>query len=133
MGQKKDPASYGMARKALKGDEVSLKDARNYGGPDFKQPQSATHQHFGPIVVSCEKADLRPLPSGVMIYGDAEQRLDPLPPPKVARAEVIDELYGAVAEGRAPLHGGEWAMATLEVCLAMLQSARQGESVDLRP
>src|SRR5213078_1193640 len=49
-----------------------------------------------------DKADLRPLPSGVMIYGDAEQRLDPLPPPEVPRAEVIDELYGAIVEGRAP-------------------------------
>ncbi|MGH8690147.1 MAG: Gfo/Idh/MocA family protein [Burkholderiales bacterium] len=129
MGQKKDPGSYGMARRALKGDELSLKNARNYGGPEFKETRSAAHQHFGPIVVSCEKADLRPLPGGVMIYGDAEQRLDPLPPPGVPRSEVIDELYGAVAEGGAPLHGGEWAMATLQVCLAMLESARRQKEI----
>ena len=26
------------------------------------------HQHFGTIIVSCERADLRPMPNGVMIY-----------------------------------------------------------------
>jgi phthalate 4,5-cis-dihydrodiol dehydrogenase len=131
MGQRKDPAGYGAARKSLGGDELSLKAKRNYGGPEFKESEPAAHQHFGVFVVSCEKADLRPLPTGVMIYADAEQRLEALPPPKVPRAEVIDELYGAVVEGKTPLHSGESAMATLEVCLAMLKSAREGRSVDL--
>jgi phthalate 4,5-cis-dihydrodiol dehydrogenase len=44
---------------------------------------------------------------------------------------VIDELYAAVVDGKAPLHDGAWAMATLEVCLAMLQSAREGWDVAL--
>ena len=129
MGQKKDPPAYGTARRGLKGDEVALKAARNYGGPEFRQTDPAAHQHFGLFVVSCEKADLRPLPNGVMIYADSEQRLEALPPPGVPRAEVIDELYGAVVEGRAPVHSGESAMATLQVCLAMLESSRQGKEI----
>jgi phthalate 4,5-cis-dihydrodiol dehydrogenase len=44
---------------------------------------------------------------------------------------VIDELYAAVVDGKPPLHDGRWAMATLEVCLAMLQSAREGRDVVL--
>jgi phthalate 4,5-cis-dihydrodiol dehydrogenase len=110
-------------------DELVLKNARNYGGPQFKQTEPVAHQHFGLFVVSCEKADLRPLPTGVMIYGDGERRLDALPPPLLPRAEVIDELYGAVVEGRAPVHSGESAMATLQVCLAMLESSRQGKEI----
>jgi phthalate 4,5-cis-dihydrodiol dehydrogenase len=131
MGQKKDPAAYGLNRRALQGasDEVHLKAARNYGGKDFREIEPVAHQHFGLVIASCEKADLRPLPTGVMIYADSEQRLEPLPPPKVPRQEVIDELYGAVVEGRAPLHSGEWAMATLEVCLAVLRSSREGKEV----
>jgi phthalate 4,5-cis-dihydrodiol dehydrogenase len=129
IGQKKDRSAYGAARKALNGEEAALKNARNYGGRDYQETQAAAHQHFGLFIVSCEKADLRPLPTGVMIYSDTEQRLDRLPPPKVPRVEVIDELYGAVVEGRAPLHSGEWAMATLEVCLAMLRSSREGEEI----
>jgi len=66
-----------------------------------------------------------------MIYADSEQRLDALLAPKVPRAEVIDELYGAVVEGREPLHSGESAMATLQVCLAILESSRQGTEIVL--
>ena len=86
---------------------------------------------FGTVIVSCERADLRPLPDGVMIYQNGAARLDQLPPPTVPRAEVIDELYAAVVHGRAPLHDGAWAMATLEVCLAILRSAREGRDVAL--
>ena len=80
--------------------------------------QAAAHQHFGTLLVSCERADLRALPNGVMIYQNGAARLEALPPPAVPRAEVIDELYRAVVHGEAPLHDGAWAMATLEVVLA---------------
>jgi len=131
LGQKKDPDAYGTARKALSDDEVLQKNQKNYGGKQYRAATGAHHQHFGLFVVSCEKADLRPMPNGVMVYADAEQRLEKLAPPQVPRSEVIDELYGAVMQGRAPLHGGEWAMATLQVCLAMLESARAGREVVL--
>ena len=44
---------------------------------------------------------------------------------------MIDELCAAVFEARAPLHDGPWGRATLEVCLAMLRSAREGGEVAL--
>jgi phthalate 4,5-cis-dihydrodiol dehydrogenase len=44
--------------------------------------------------------------------------------PKVPRAEVIDEFYDAIVHGKPPLHDGAWSMATLEVCLAILQSSK---------
>ena len=37
----------------------------------------------------------------------------------------------AVVEGKAPRHDGEWAMATMEVCLAMLRSAREQREIAL--
>lgn len=123
MGNRKDPARYGSARKTL--------DDRQKHAPRTLQPQTH-HQHFGFLIASCERADLRPLPDGVMIYGDEEKRLDPLPAPQVPRVEVIDELYGAVALGKKPLHDGEWGMATLEVCLAILESAKNGKEIPLR-
>jgi phthalate 4,5-cis-dihydrodiol dehydrogenase len=131
MGQKKDPKAYGAARKALQGDELRLKARRNYGGKEFKQTKASAHQHFGVFVVSCEEADLRPLPTGVMVYGGREKRLERLPKPRIPRAEVIDELYGVVVNGQAPLHSGESAMATLQVCLAMLESAQQQKEIVL--
>ena len=81
--------------------------------------------------MSCERGDLRALPNGVMIYQNGAARLEKLPPPAVPRAEVIDELYRAVVHGEAPLHDGAWAMATLEVLLAILRSAQEGRDVTL--
>jgi phthalate 4,5-cis-dihydrodiol dehydrogenase len=134
MGQRKEPNA--PRRRPVFVDaaaEAAAKAARNYGGANY-QPAKAEgllHQHFGTIVVSCERADLRPMSNGVMIYQNGVAKLDPLPPPAVPRAEVIDELYDAVVNGRAPLHDGAWATATLEVCLALLTSAREGRDVAL--
>jgi len=135
-GQRKDPAGYGNARKMLSGNEMQVKNARNYGGPKYAEmraqaPAALLHQHFGVLIASCERADLRPLPDGVWIYADGEKRLEPLAAPKVQRAEVIDELYAAVVEGKPPLHDGEWALATTEACLAILQSAKEQKEIAL--
>jgi phthalate 4,5-cis-dihydrodiol dehydrogenase len=130
-GQVKDPNTYGATRKALHGDELALKASRNYGGKDHAPTRPQLHQHFGFLVVSCERADLKPLADGVMIYADDERRFEPLPRPTVHRAEVMDELYAAAAEGRAPLHDGAWGMATLQACLAILESARTGREIVL--
>lgn len=133
LGLKKDPSQYGSARKALAGrHELGFKAARNYGGPEFRQGDAQFHEHFGPIVVSCDKADLRPLPNGVMIYADGERRLEPLPLTDAPRAGVIDELYDAVVNGKAPLHDATWGLATTEACLALLESARTGKEVPLK-
>jgi phthalate 4,5-cis-dihydrodiol dehydrogenase len=139
LGGRKDASRYGAARKALSAAptaeaEAVLKNARTYGGANYRPPSAAEpplHQHFGFVLASCERADLRPLPNGVMVYGDAAAKLEPLPPPPVPRGEVIDELYKAVVRRQPPLHSGEWSLATLEACLAILQSAREGREIEL--
>jgi len=133
LGQKKDQSVYGSARRALAGrDELKFKAARNYGGPEFRPSETQFHEHFGPLVVSCDKADLRPLPNGVMIYADNERRLEPLPPADAPRVGVINELYEAVVNGRRPLHDAAWGLATTEACLAILASAKSGKEVSLK-
>jgi phthalate 4,5-cis-dihydrodiol dehydrogenase len=139
MGQPKDPARYGAMRKALRAagnaeQEAALKEARNYGGRGYipaGAPPDRRHQHFGSIIVSCERADLRPVPDGVMIYDDEDMRLDPVPVPAIPRAEVIDEFHDAVVNGRPPLHDGEWSRATLEVCVAILDSSQAQAEIKL--
>lgn len=131
-GQRKDPAVY-WKRQAL-GDELAAKNARNYGGPDYRPVRADTlHPHFGFLIASCEHADLRPQPDGVMVYADDGRYLEPLPAPAVPRAGVIDELYAAVVEGRPPLRDGDWGTATLETCLAILRSSRDGKEVTFTP
>lgn len=133
MGQAKNPYSRSPRNFASVDEESAFKAARNYGGPAYQAlaAEDLAHQHFGTVIVSCARADLRPMPNGVMIYENGAARLDPLPPPTVPRGEVIDELYDAVVDGTPPLHGGPWAMATLEVCLAILQSSREGRDIAL--
>jgi phthalate 4,5-cis-dihydrodiol dehydrogenase len=142
LGTAKNASSYGTARRSLQRatnavEEAALKQARNYGGVDCPPagaaaPTAPWHEHFGVVLVSCERADVRPLPTGVMVYGDAEARLESLAKPAVPRAEVVDELYDAIVHRRPPLHDGRWAMATLEVCLAILESARDRREITLR-
>src|SRR5262245_49493513 len=133
MGETKTPYAKSRRRFKTSDDEIAFKDARNYGGADFKPPcgHAVAHQNFGTLLVSCDRADLRALPNGIMIYQDGSARLDALPQPTVPRAGVIDELYQAIVNGKAPLHDGAWATATVEVLLAMLRSARQGSDVRL--
>jgi phthalate 4,5-cis-dihydrodiol dehydrogenase len=134
MGHKKVPYPGPSRRRfADAQEESSYKNARNYGGSAYRPlaPPAPAHQHFGMVLVSCERADLRALPDGVMIYQEGAARLDPLPPPAVPRAEVIDELYDAIVHGQTPLHDGAWATATLAVVLAILRSAREGRDVTL--
>ncbi|MGF6408745.1 Gfo/Idh/MocA family protein [Paraburkholderia tuberum] len=142
MGDRTSPDTYGSARHRLEtlassGDEARLKAAGTYGGSAYKPPTAAAdepprfHQHFGPVIVSCERADLRPLPDSIVVYGDEQRQTLSLPAPAVPRAEVIDELYGAVVDGRSPLHDGEWAKGTLEICIAILKSSETGADVTL--
>jgi phthalate 4,5-cis-dihydrodiol dehydrogenase len=137
-GRRRDPEQYGAARKQLReaataDEEEALKNRRAYGmsAAPATSAERPLHQHFGSVIVSCEQADLRPLPHGVMIYADQERWLDALPAPEIPRAEVIDELVGAVLHGRSPLHSGESGLATMEVCLAILQSAQERKEIAL--
>jgi phthalate 4,5-cis-dihydrodiol dehydrogenase len=141
-GYPKDVDAYGAAQRLLQGTktrdgELALKTARNYGGADTLnatdfENASRSHQHFGLVIASCDRADLRPGPKGVAIYADHARSFEPVPVPPVARSEVIDELHAAIFDGKTPLHSGEWSLATMEVCLAMQQSAREGCEVFLR-
>lgn len=136
MGQPKDPADYGAARRRLQDAasadaEQALKAARNYGGAlstaSDALPQGLAHQHFGHLLVSCDGADLRPTATGIEIFADRHHTVEKLPPPVIPRVEVIDELVAAVVQGRPPVHSGAWALATTEACLAILESARSGQ------
>jgi len=151
-GMPADPENYGATRRALAGkspdDEMALKARQNYGGPGYKgfDPKSANagvdprtgkasaerfHQNFGLLLASCDRADLRPTSKGVLVYGDEARSFHPLPTRPVPRMEVMDELYDAVVHDVAPMHDGRWGLATMEVCFAILESARTGRDVTL--
>ncbi|MFO1302222.1 MAG: Gfo/Idh/MocA family oxidoreductase [Burkholderiales bacterium] len=134
MGHRKDPARYGATRAALRAgmspeEEAALKFTRTYGMTSAQTAPPVAHNQFGLVVASCERADLRPMADGVMIYDDARAWLHALPPPTVPRAEVLDEFCDAIVGIRPAIHDGAWATATLEVCLAILESSRSGREI----
>lgn len=140
LGQRRSPEHYGQARAALArlagpAEEAALKNTRAYGkglGLADTSLDGIGHNHFGFVLASCDAADLRPRPSGIDVYGHSEHSVVPLPEPEIPRREVIDELVAAIRDGVPPIHSGHWGMATMEVCFALLDSARTGQTVMLR-
>lgn len=136
LGQEKNPAAYGDARRKLATvsspeEEAELKSTRTYGSGDMPKPASR-HEHFGPMIISCDKADLRLAPDGVHIYGDTERNFIPAPALQYPRKGVIDAVVEAVRHDNMPAQTGAWGLASLEVCLAILSSAEQETPVTLQ-
>jgi ABC-type Fe3+ transport system substrate-binding protein len=143
-GERKRSDRHGEARRLLKEakssqEEVAMKASTGYGGRQQRRAAFSPgegeryHPHFGVTVISCERGDLRPAPNGVVIYDDNGKRDVPLPLGRAIpdKGKVIDELYDAVINDRAVYHNGRWGKATLEVCLAIMKSARERQEVFL--
>jgi phthalate 4,5-cis-dihydrodiol dehydrogenase len=135
-GEEKRPAP-GAARAALRAHatpaaEARLKAATGFGGRGVRRASGTVHApHFGFVLVSCERGDMRPLGDAVHVYGENGTREIALPPARAFpdKDAVIDELYDAVTNGTPPLHDGAWGMATVDVALAILRSARERREI----
>ena len=114
----------------------SLKEGRIGHGWDrlLRKPQDEHDRRqpfFGLTVVTCEKGDMRQTQDGIMIYGN-EKREILIEPGSRARKAELTELYEAVVKGKKMFHDGRWGQATLEVCLAILQSAAERREIRLK-
>jgi phthalate 4,5-cis-dihydrodiol dehydrogenase len=139
----KDADRYGAIRRALQqvqspGEEVALRVSTGYGGerPVVESRgtgESMLQGELGVFLVNCANGDLRLVPDGVLAYTTEGRKLiSPSPWRGVpGRGNVIDELYFAVTAERPVVHDGRWAKATMEVCLAMLQSSREHREIQL--
>ncbi len=140
-GQRRDPRTNLDVRKRLHEvhtpeEEESLKEGMRFGGQregEYSHVSSGERKQpfFGFTLVSCEKGDIRQTPDGLRIYGETEQREVALPPGRRGREAEVEELYNAVMHNRPVFHDGRWGAATLEVCLAMLESAQVRKEIYL--
>jgi phthalate 4,5-cis-dihydrodiol dehydrogenase len=128
----------GSARRALRGrdaaEEARLKSASGFAGSGLRKAPGRVHQpHFGMILASCERGDLRPSADGVLVYGDDGVREIALPLGRTYpdKDGVIDEFYAAAVDGIAPLHDGRWGRATVEAALALVRSSRERREIVL--
>ncbi len=140
-GQHRDPETNLQVRRRLREvkspeEEERLKEGMRFGGQregEFSHVWSGERRQpfFGFTLVSCERGDIRQTPDGLFIYGESEKREITLPAGRRGREAEIEELYDAVVHGRPVFHDGRWGAATLEVCLAMLESAEKRQEIFL--
>lgn len=132
-GRPKSPGGHAATRGAFAGldpaAEQAAKLGRTYGGAASIEAVAPHHEHFGFILVSCERADLKVLPTGIEIHGDGGVEVVPIDPPQVPRAGVLDELCQSVLYGAEPLHNARWGLETVACCAAILESGRTGRAV----
>jgi phthalate 4,5-cis-dihydrodiol dehydrogenase len=138
-GAEKRRDGHGAARRALRAatspaEETRLKAASGFGGRGIRTNDGATHQpHFGMLLASCERGDLRPSADGVLIYDADGVREIALPAGRAFpnKDGVVDALYDAVVHGRRPRFDGRWGMATLAASLALIESSRTRREIIL--
>jgi phthalate 4,5-cis-dihydrodiol dehydrogenase len=116
-------------------EENDYKNSRRIGGSRVKLDHDKPiekHQMFGLTIVSCERGAIRQTPDGVMIYGEEDVR-EVKVVPRLYTAVELDIMYDAWANDKPlAMHDGRWGKATTEVCLAMMQSARERSEVRLQ-
>ena len=117
-------------------EEEQLKEGMRFGGQregEFSHLASGERKQpfFGFTLVSCERGDIRQTPGGLFVYGENEKREIPLPAGSRGREAEVEELYNAVMHNRPVFHDGRWGAATLEVCLAILDSAEKRREIFL--
>lgn len=126
-------------------DETEAKEALRFGGQateqlggmaaEDRQRRTGDNEFVpadpGLFVLSCERGDIRQSPRGLFVYDDQGIHDAPLHVPGINYNNEIDEMYDAVMNDRPVYHDGRWGMATLEVCLAIMQSARERREIRL--
>jgi len=119
-------------------DEFQAKDAMRIGGAQeetlFRRSQERkpwVPNDLGILIATCERGDMRQSQYGLFVYGDDGLKDVPLPEGGASRRGELEELYNAVVLNKPVRHTGQWGMATLEVCLAIMQSGRERREIKL--
>ena len=127
-------------RNGTRDEEADKQDLRIGGHAEeeiFRRniPEAWVPEDLGLVIVSCERGDIRHSQRGLFVYDDSGMHdVDVSPDRQMGvgqrRAE-LEEFYDSVVLGKPLYHDGNWGMATLEVCLAVMQSAREHREIQL--
>jgi len=134
-GMRKEPGRQGEMRRtyyARHGDVEAHQDL-GYGGRTLALEQPHL-PHFGLIIATCERGDLRLSPNGVTLHGleGTRQLAVPTGPGRPGQGDALDALFMAVRENRRCIHDASWGKASVEAVLALLRSAQERREVALR-
>jgi phthalate 4,5-cis-dihydrodiol dehydrogenase len=133
-GLKKPAHRHGETRRAFRARTSELDAHRTlaFGGRVLPAEQPYL-PHFGLIVVTCQRGDMRLSPNGIVIHGlEGTRELDvPRGPGWRGQGDALDALWAAVREGRPSIHDARWGRVTVEVVQAILQSSAERREVIL--
>ena len=127
-----DGRRFPGGRPRIKGaaDTKQKSDVARQRNTDGKVPEDRRQPFFGLTIVLCEFGVIRQSPDGVYVYTE-EGREEISCGRSGAREAELTELSDALREGRPVFPDGAWGKATLEVCLAIMESGRTGEIVEM--
>jgi phthalate 4,5-cis-dihydrodiol dehydrogenase len=119
-------------------DETAAKEQRIVSSQTPNSPEADQLRgrgylaDLGLLVVSCEHGDMRQSPDGIYVYGDEGTTEISLTETRRSHSPELDELSDAIDRGKPLLHGGRWGLATLEVSIAIMESAREHRDIPMK-
>lgn len=139
-GQAKRARQRAENRRALRNHEIdaeAAKEAQRFGGREpaeggGRRPAGAEQPGgMGIVVASFERGDLRHSYDGLFVYDDEGRRHLPVYGERGVGMLEMQDMYDAVVEGKPIAHDGRWGMGTLEVAVAIMESAREHREIIL--
>jgi len=133
-GTDKEPHRHGKTREAFlaRASDFEAHEALGFGARVLPTEQPYL-PHFGLIVVTCDRGDMRLSPNGILIHGTQGTREIAVPrgAGRAGHGDTLDALWEAVRKGRRCAHDARWGRATVETVLAILQSSKSRREVQL--
>jgi phthalate 4,5-cis-dihydrodiol dehydrogenase len=89
--------------------------------------------HFGVIIATCERGDIRMSTDGILIHGTEGTRQVAVSrgTGRAGQGDALDALWKAVREGNGCIHDAKWGRATVAALLAIEKSASTASRVEL--
>jgi phthalate 4,5-cis-dihydrodiol dehydrogenase len=102
-------------RRSSEADEAAARNARRIGvQPLLPGPGAAQHELFGVTIVSAELADLRQVPSGVLLEAGARTRRVRIRP-RSGRTVMLNDAYRAIRGEMEVELDAAWAVETVRI------------------
>jgi phthalate 4,5-cis-dihydrodiol dehydrogenase len=131
-GSEKPANQHGSTRRAFQDrtSDLTAHQDLGYGGRLLPNEQPYL-PHFGLVVATCEKGDLRLSPRGIIVHGLTGTREVTVPrgTGRPGQGDALDALWQAIRMGQSCIHDARWGRDTITVILAVLQSSKTRSEV----
>lgn len=113
-------------------EEMRFGSGAANGASNVAPGAAGTRAHigwFGVTVASFERGDVRQSPNGLYVYDASGRREIPVTGGRGTGMLEMSEMYACLTAGTPIVHDGRWALGTLEVGMAILESSRDRREI----